>query len=340
MNGSTDRLSGAVIGGANPVRLLILFGILFVLILLVAPFVGPEPIGFGEIFGERGTTRFFIFWTLRVPRLALGLLAGAGLSLAGLAFQSLFRNPLATPFTLGVSSGAAFGASLAVLLGLDRSLRIIDGTALVALLFALLVVYLLYRLSRRGSGISTLHLLLAGVALSYFFSSFLLFLQYVADFTETYRVVRWLMGRLESIGFASSLTILPAFLLGLFLLVLHRRDLDLLVTGDEIARSRGVPVDRVRTRVFLAASFLTATIVAACGPIGFVGLVVPHMLRLLLGRAHGHLIAGCVLLGGPFLVLCDLVARNVLADAELPVGIVTALLGGPFFLWLVIRRRR
>ena len=112
-----------------------------------------------------------------------------------------------------------------------------------------------------------------------------------------------------------------------------------LVTGEEIARSRGVRVDRVRLHVYLAASFLTAATVATCGPIGFVGLLVPHALRYLLGLSHGHLIAGCVLIGGPFLVVCDVIARNVLVETELPVGIITALLGGPFFLWLVIRRR-
>lgn len=323
----------------HPARLLALFAVLFVLVLLAAPFIGPEPIGAGEIFGESGSTRFFIFWTLRVPRLLLGLLAGAGLSLAGLTFQALFRNPLATPFTLGVSSGAAFGAALAVTLGLEGLYLGADVTALFALAGALLVVFVLYRLSRRGRGLSTLHLLLAGVAISYFFSSLLLFTQYLADFTQTFRVVRWLMGRLESIGYGDALTILPAFLVALGILVAYRREMDLLVTGEEIARSRGVPVDRVRVRLYLAASFLTATIVATCGPIGFVGLVVPHVLRMLLGLSTCYLIAGSVLVGGPFLVICDVIARNLMVETELPVGVITALLGGPFFLWLVIRRK-
>ncbi|MFH1277848.1 MAG: iron ABC transporter permease [Candidatus Eisenbacteria bacterium] len=323
----------------NPLRLLLLFTFLFVIVLLGAPFFGPEPIAPGDIFGESGTTRFFIFWSLRVPRLVLGLLAGASLSLAGLTFQSLFRNPLATPFTLGVSSGAAFGAALAVMVGVRGLVFGMDAVAFWALAGALLVVLVLFRLGRRGRGLSTLHLLLAGVAISYFFSSLLLFLQYTADFTETFRVVRWLMGRLESIGFASSFTILPAFLVGVAMLFYYRRELDLLLTGEEIARSRGVPVDRVRAHLYLVASFLTATTVAACGPIGFVGLVVPHVLRLLLGLSHGYLIAGCVLIGGPFLVVCDGIARNLLTETELPVGIITALLGGPFFLWLVVRKR-
>lgn len=324
----------------RPWRSLLFFSAFFLFVLLAAPFAGTEPISIREIFGPAGTTRFFIFWSLRVPRLLLGLLAGASLSLAGLTFQSLFRNPLATPFTLGVSSGAAFGAAVAVLLGIDGLLIGMNPSALFALLFALLVVFLLYRLARRGPGLSTLHLLLAGVALSYFFASLLLFIQYIADFTQTYRIVRWMMGRLESIGYGSSLTILPAFLVGLFTLFAYRRELDLLVTGDEIARSRGVPVDRVRIHLYLAASFLTATTVATCGPIGFVGLVVPHVLRIILGLSHTYLILGSVLMGGPFLVVCDVIARNVLAETELPVGIVTALLGGPFFLWLVIRRGR
>jgi len=323
----------------SPAAFLFLFSLFFIFVLLATPFFGPEPIGLKEIFGESGTTRFFIFWTLRVPRLVLGLLAGASLSMAGLAFQALFRNPLATPFTLGVSSGAAFGAALVVILGLEGTLLFLDPTMVFAFAGALLVIFLLYGLSRRRGGLSTLHLLLAGVALSYFFSSFLLFLQYVADFTETHRVIRWLMGRLESIGYGSSMMILPSFLVGLAILLLYRRELDLLMAGEELARSRGVPVDRVRARLYFVASFLTASTVATCGPIGFVGLVVPHALRMILGVSHGYLVVGCVLLGGPFLVACDVIARNVLVQTELPVGILTALLGGPFFLWLVIRRR-
>jgi iron complex transport system permease protein len=327
-----------VSGEKRPAAFLAFFALVFVAVLLAAPFTGRETIRPGEIFGPEGTPRFFIFWTLRVPRLLVGLLAGASLSLAGLAFQTLFRNPLATPFTLGVSSGAAFGAALAVTAGLRGTFVGIDATALAAFAGALLVVFFLYGLSRRGGGMSTLHLLLAGVAVSYFFSALLLFMQYKADFTETYRVVRWLMGRLESIGYAGSLTILPAFVVGAIVLFFYRRELDLLATGDEIAQSRGVPVNAVRVRLFLAASFLTATSVAACGPIGFVGLVVPHVLRMLLGLSHGPLVMGSVLVGGPFLVVCDAIARNAVPESELPVGIVTALLGGPFFLWLVVRR--
>jgi iron complex transport system permease protein len=323
----------------SPASVIASFVFLFVLVILAAPFFGREPIRPSEIFSGQGTTRFFIFWTLRVPRLVLGLLAGASLSLAGLAFQALFRNPLATPFTLGVSSGAAFGAALAVVLRVRGSYLGVDSLALFALAGALLVVLLLYELSQRRGGLSTLHLLLAGVAVSYFFSALLLFMQYVADFTEVYRVVRWLMGRLESVGYAGSLTILPAFLIGLVVLIASRRELDLLVTGDEIARSRGVPVDQVRMRLFLASSFLTATTVAACGPIGFVGLVVPHILRMFLGVSHGPLVAGCVLIGGPFLVVCDTIARNAIPESELPVGVITALVGGPFFLWLVARKK-
>ncbi len=324
----------------NTGRTLALLLLFFVTVLLVAPFLGREAIRFSDIFGTEGTTRFFIFWTLRVPRLVLGLLAGASLALAGLTFQTLFRNPLATPFTLGVSSGAAFGVAAAVLLGLEGYLLGLEVTPVFALAGAGLVVYILYRLARTGVGLSTLHLLLAGVALSYFFSSLLLFAQYMADFTQTFRMVHWLMGRLETIGYGPALMILPAFIFGVLILAANRRELDLLLTGEEIARSRGVPVDRLRKNLYLVASLLTATTVAACGPIGFVGLVVPHIVRLLLGVTHGRLIVGCVLLGGPFLVACDAIARNVVPETELPVGIVTALLGGPFFLWLLVKRQK
>ncbi len=326
----------------RPGRTLTAFFLFFLAVLFAAPFIGPESIGPGDLFSGGSTTRLFIFWTLRVPRLLLGLFAGAALSLAGMSFQTLFRNPLATPFTLGVSSGAAFGVSVAVLTGLSGGLMMssFEATPLFALGGAFLVVIILYRLARSGSGLSTLHLLLAGVALSYFFSSLLLFAQYAADFTQTFRMVRWLMGNLETIGYAPALALLPALLYGVAILLINRRELDLLLCGEEIARSRGVPVDYLRKQLYFVASILTAVTVAACGPIGFVGLVVPHVLRLLLGESHGKLIAGSLLLGGPFLVACDAVARNVVGGSELPVGIVTALLGGPFFLYLLICRRR
>lgn len=324
----------------RPMITLAVFAVFFVVAAFVGPFIGSQEITIGDLIRGEGTTQFFIFWTLRVPRLLLGLLAGASLALAGLSFQTLFRNPLATPFTLGVSSGAAFGVAIAVLLNLGGYMFGIEVTPLFALLGAVLVILILMRLSKTNEGLSTRDLLLAGVALSYFFSALLLFGQYLADFTQTFRMVRWLMGRLETIGYGPMLMILPAFVYSFLTLLLHRREMDLLLAGEEIALSRGVGVDALRRQLYISASLLTATTVAACGPIGFVGLVVPHMLRLLLGVTHGPLIVGSLLFGGPFLVTCDALARNLIPGAELPVGIVTAILGGPFFLWLLMQRRK
>lgn len=274
---------------------------------------------------------------VRIPRVTLGFLAGAALATAGMAFQALFRNALATPYTLGVSAGASLGAAIYVHLGITASLAGIPGYAFAALAGALLAIALVYAVACATYGFSSSTLLLAGVAISFLFTSVILAIQYIGDVTTSFRIGRWLLGGLEVVGFLPVIHVLPFAVVGITILLAISRDLDLLVVGEESAASRGVSVTAVKKLIFAAASLMVGGVVATCGPIGFVGLVVPHIGRLILGPRHRTLAPFSVLAGGTFLVACDAVGRTVVAPVEVPVGIITALIGGPFFLAMLVQ---
>jgi iron complex transport system permease protein len=277
-----------------------------------------------------------IFWNLRVPRMGVAFLAGAALAVSGMAFQAIFRNPLATPFTLGVASGASLGAAVYVRLGLAIGVFGISGISVFAFGGALLSILLVYGLTRIKSGFSVGTMLLAGVALNFFFSSAILFTQYMSDFTHSFRILRWLMGGLETVGYESVLNMAPFIVSGTAIILFLSHELNLMMTGEEIAISRGANVGRVKKVLFFATSLMVGSVVAASGPIGVVGMMVPHICRLLIGADHRYLTPAVILFGGAFLTLCDTLARTLIAPAEMPVGIITALLGGPFFIWLLL----
>lgn len=312
--------------------------ILALVVVCGAPLVGGEQVSLGALWGDAEEGQLKILWTLRMPRVAVGFLAGAGLAIAGMAFQAMFRNPLATPFTLGVSSGASLGAAVYIHLGLAFSFLRIPGESWFAFAGALVTIAVVYGLARAARGASNVTMLLAGVAVSFFFSSMILFLQYLSDLTRTFRMVRWVMGGLDVVGLDSVLTVLPFVFAGCAVVLYFRHELNLITTGEELAVARGVEVDRVKFVVFFVASIMVGAIVSMCGPIGFVGLMAPHICRLLIGPDHRTLTPATILFGGVFLVVCDTVARTVIAPTELPVGILTALLGGPFFVWLLLTR--
>lgn len=296
----------------------------------VAPFLG--------IVSLRDLPAVPVFWELRVPRVALAFLAGSGLAVAGMAFQALFRNPLATPFTLGVSNGAAFGATLAIRLGWTASVMGVSAVSLSAFAGALASLALVYGIAAARRTPSAPVLLLAGAAVSLFFSSLILFVQYLSDLAGSFRMLRWLMGGLETVGYGAVLDVLPFVLSGAAVILLFARELNLLAVGEEIAVSRGVRVTAVRGVLFAASTLMVGGIVALSGPIGFVGMMVPHICRLLIGPEHRFLGPATLFFGGLFLVACDAAARLLIAPAEIPVGVITALLGGPFFVGLLVRR--
>jgi len=274
---------------------------------------------------------------VRVPRVALGFVAGAALALAGMAFQALFRNALATPYTLGVSAGASFGAALYVKAGLSASIGGVPGYVIAALCGAALTIALVYGVGAGAAGFSPATLLLGGVAVSFLFTSLILTIQYIGDVTTSFRIGRWLLGGLEVVGYTALLQVMPFIAIGVAVLLAIPRELDLLVVGEHAAATRGVAVGVTRRLIFLASSLMVGGVVAVCGPIGFVGIVVPHAGRLLLGPRHRTLGPFCLLAGGSFLVICDTVGRTAVAPAEIPVGIITSLVGVPFFLGLLLR---
>ena len=308
-----------------------------------APFWGMENIHFDALWGKvDDSAAAYILWNLRIPRVLMAFMAGAGLAVSGMVFQAMFRNPLATPFTLGVSSGASLGAAACIQFGLSFALWGVSGVAISAFIGAMLSIILVYALtstSRQGS--STATMLLAGVAVSFFFSSMILFLQYMSDFTRSFQMLRWVMGGMQNIvGFHDVLNVLAFVVSGCLIVWYLLMDLNLLTTGEDFAFSRGVNVKQVKALLFFSVSLMVGAVVAVCGPIGFVGLMAPHICRLLIGSDHRRLFPATLLFGGTMLVVCDTIARMVLAPTELPVGILTALLGGPFFLWLLLARRR
>jgi len=327
--------------GARQTGILIVLFIGSIVVLLTMPLIGMKLTPLQAVLHPAGSgIEGEIFWRIRIPRVLAAWLAGAGLAAAGMAFQALFRNSLATPFTLGVASGAALGAALSIRFGIALSIAGISSTPLWAFAGASVSILLVYGITRTRRGMNTATMLLAGVAVSFFFSSLNLFTQYISDFTHTFRIIRWLMGGVQVVGYRSVLEMLPLVLGGLLITLWLTRELDILTTGEEMAAGRGVDVVRTRNLLFFGASLMVGGVVAVCGPIGFVGLMVPHICRLLVGPGHRFLAPASILAGGSFLTLCDTFARTIIAPAEIPVGVITALLGGPFFLALLIRDQK
>lgn len=288
---------------------------------------------------EAGATDVTIVWELRLPRLLLAGLIGGGLGAAGAGYQGLFRNPLADPFVIGASSGSALGATLAIVAGLRESVFGMGAVSAAALLGSLLAVAAAYGIASMGRQVSIPSLLLAGVAISSFIGALVSLLMFLND-EKLLTIFSWLMGSLSGRGWPVLWTTAPLVLAGGLTVWLQSRSLDSLTFGEETAVSLGLRLGRFRVLVVVAASLATAAGVAAGGIIGFVGLVSPHVARLLVGARHVLLIPASGLLGALLLLLADDLARTIAAPAELPVGVVTALLGSPFFLVLLKTHRR
>ena len=285
-------------------------------------------------------TAFTIFFQIRLPRVLMGLLVGASLAVVGAALQALFRNPLADPFTLGVSGGGALGASVAIALGFGASVAGVPLVFVAAFLGAGAAVFVVYRLASTGTVVLPGALLLAGVVLNLIAAAGVLVIQYLADYSRALQILRWMIGSLDVVGFGLVWRVALFVLPGLVMLLLTARDLHLLAVDEETAASLGVDVRRVERIVYAASSMVVGATVAVAGPIGFVGLIVPHAVRVLFGEDLRLVLPCSLLLGASFLVLADTVARTLLGGGELPVGAVTALAGGPMFLWLLRRRQR
>lgn len=273
---------------------------------------------------------------LRLPRVLVAMLAGAALSLAGGTMQGLFKNPLADPYILGVSSGAAVGAAIAMLAGFGWNVIGIFAIPLAAFAGGIGSLVLVYSLA--GGGRSPVSMLLAGVAVSTFLGAIVSLLIFFSG-QQIHQVMFWMMGGFSGRNWLHVISVLPLLLVGGAVILWHTKELDALAMGDEQAYYMGVDVERVRRRLLWASALLASAAVSVCGLIGFVGLVVPHAMRLLGGPSHRWLLPAAAMAGAIFLPATDLLARMVLAPVELPVGMITALVGGPFFLYLLRKRR-
>jgi len=263
-------------------------------------------------------------------------LVGAGLSVSGAIFQALLRNPLADPYILGVSSGAAVGAIIAILMGLS-TLSI--GLPLASFIGALLTIFIVFHLGRQDGKIHPNTLLLAGVIIGSFLSALIMFFISISHKEELHTIIFWLMGDFSFSNTQAILIIFPYIFLGFFFLYLRARQLNLILSGEESALQMGVDVERLKLISYLLASLITAASVSVCGLIGFVGLIVPHSVRLIFGPDHRLLLPSAALIGASFLIASDTFARTLLAPAELPVGVITAAFGGPFFIYLLKTRK-
>ena len=319
------------------------FGAVALAACLLAPLVGSTRIHLGTVF-DRSTPYADnidaqIFFVARLPRVLAAALVGSALALSGVVFQALLRNPLASPDTLGVSAGASLGAMMAMTFHLDFSLLGISAVPLASFcgsLGALGIVYGLSAARRRGT--SAIVLLLGGVTLHALLSAVIAFVQYLADFTQTFRNVRWLMGSLDVASYSPLTAALAPMTVAWVGFAMLPRVLDLISVGSESAAARGVNVERAERVALVSASLATGAAVSLAGPVSFVGIIVPHLVRLIVGADHRLVLPASALFGAAFLIGCDLVARTIIAPLELPVGIVTAIIGGPVFLWLLFRR--
>ena len=319
-------------------RAWILLVISALLVLLVAPSVGPNWISPAVLLkaGSDAGNSYTVYRELRLPRALLAFVVGAALAVSGAAFQGMFRNVLASPFTLGVSGGAAVGASITFFYSGTLAVTGIHLSVICALIGALLTALCIWALAfqKRSTAIT---ILLCGVVLSFFYSSVIMLLQYIGDFAEIFRMTHWMLGTLEVVGMHEVLIVLPLAALGAALILADCGALNLLTLGEEVAQSKGVSVRRTELRILLGVSLIVGGVVSVCGPIGFVGIIVPYLCRPFTGYDHRVLLPASMLAGGAFLVICDTASRTLFAPLDLPVGVLTALLGGPLFLWVLLR---
>lgn len=288
----------------------------------------------GNVEGIRAST-IAIIWNIRLPRVILALLVGGVLSICGVAYQGIFKNPMADPFLLGVSSGAALGASIGIAMNLN-----INGTSLVSILafiFALLTLLLVYNISRVGNKVPIPTLLLSGVAMSQFLSAINSVLMIFSD--KMSQIIYWTMGSFNGKSWEQVLIILPYVVIGFIILYSLHSQMDIMLIGEDSASQLGVNTDQLKLIVLVVTALMTAATVSITGIIGFVGLIIPHVIRIFVGPKHKKLYPYSFLLGGIFLILCDTAARSLMTQ-EIPVGVITAIFGGPFFIYLLRQRKR
>ena len=310
-----------------------LFIFLSLLLIVIAPFFGQIEIDFTKI-NDINSMDYKLFWDLRLPRVIVSFFTGALLGLSGLIFQSLFRNPMSTPFTLGVASGATLGTAFAIVFGF------ISFVAIFGFLGAIMTIIILFGITSKLKAYETSSLLLVGIALSFFYSAALMILFYLSDETQSYEIVRFTMGSLDVVGLTYVMYIMVAAVSLLMISLKYKYEIKLLLTSYDNAFLKGIEVQKTYTILLVSVSIGIGVAVSITGPIGFVGLIIPHILKTIYKKSADKLLFPTFFYSGIFLVLCDLVSRNLGTASDIPIGVITAFLGGPFFIYLLIWRKR
>ncbi|HNV33767.1 MAG TPA: iron ABC transporter permease [Nitrospira sp.] len=352
MTGHERPFQGAIL---TPVRWCVIMGSLSVVALILAVVclqLGTQYIGLGKLISVLSSalldqptdndvlkTTSVILLQVRLPRVFLGFLVGVCLASVGVALQALLRNPLADPYVLGVSSGAALGVAVAVLFGIGTTVLAFSLLPVCGFLGGLVALLVVYRMAATYDRLPIHSVLLAGVILNAIFSALIMFITSIMEPNRSFGMMAWLMGSLTAPAYPALAALSVYLLAGLFLLFKQVRVLNILALGEEPARSLGIDTERAKRVIFLVSALLTGAVVSVSGMIGFIGMIIPHAVRLVIGADHRLLLPASALVGGIFLMVADTMARTFFVPSEVPVGIITALAGGPFFVYLLVWRK-
>lgn len=309
--------------------------ILGLIIIFISPFLGETQINIKDIF-EFSNSSNMVFWDLRVARVILAFFVGGILALSGLIFQIIFKNELITPYTLGIASGTTLFTAIGIILLPTIYIFI---SSILGSLFTILVLYIISKIINKTSiGSSTNSILLIGIALSYFYGSALMLVFYMSSLQENYSIVRFTLGSLDTVGFSNSFVIFFVSIVFYVIIYLYKNKIKLLLTSNDMAFLKGLNVDKTNLILLVVVSLCVGITISFTGPIGFIGLVIPHIVKIIYKKSAEKLFFPTFFFGGVFLVFSDLISRNLNTDSTLPIGVVTAFIGAPFFIYLLIKR--
>ena len=294
-----------------------------------------------RIFNDKifSPTHTLIILNIRLPRIILAGTVGMGLSIVGVAFQAMFKNPMADPYVLGVSSGSALGAAIAISLGLDNLLGGLGLITLLAFIGSILTAFIVYNIARVGNKVPTNTLLLSGISVSFLLSSMISLIM-VFNRQSVEKIIFWIMGSVSTANWNQVIILMPFVLIGLLVLIAFSNDLNIMLTGDETAKNLGIEVENFKKLILIISSIIVAACVSVSGVIGFVGLIIPHIIRLIFGPDHKILIPFSAVGGAIFMILSDTLARTMASPAEIPVGAITSIIGAPYFIYLLIKNKK